>query len=77
MITGATEGIGRAFVLALAAEGRTVTAVTALRRRRRPTVVPGRANALPVAATRFLPRTAALSLLADGTGVTAPRRARR
>ncbi|WP_405831270.1 SDR family NAD(P)-dependent oxidoreductase [Streptomyces sp. NBC_00105] len=42
------------------------TALTALRRRRRPTIVPGRANALLAAATRFLPRTTALSLLADG-----------
>lgn len=37
------------------------TALTALRRRRRPTIVPGRANALLAAATRFLPRTTALS----------------
>ncbi|WP_404963128.1 hypothetical protein [Streptomyces sp. 147326] len=35
--------------------------VAALRRRRRPTVVPGRANALLAAVTRYLPRTTTLS----------------
>ncbi|MFI9212660.1 SDR family NAD(P)-dependent oxidoreductase [Streptomyces sp. NPDC053253] len=51
------------------------TALTALRRRRRPTVVPGRANALLAATTRLLPRATALSLLAEGPGATAPQRA--
>lgn len=51
------------------------TALTALRRRRRPTVVPGRVNVLLAAMTRFLPRATALSLLAAGPGATAPQRA--
>ncbi|MCX5198517.1 hypothetical protein OOK31_32315 [Streptomyces sp. NBC_00249] len=36
------------------------TALAALRRRRRPTVVPGRANALFVAAARLLPARTAM-----------------
>ncbi|MFD9369330.1 SDR family NAD(P)-dependent oxidoreductase [Streptomyces sp. NPDC060020] len=40
------------------------TALAALRRRRRPTIVPGRANTLFAAATRILPRPTTLTLLA-------------
>ncbi|MEV7728945.1 SDR family NAD(P)-dependent oxidoreductase [Streptomyces sp. NPDC087917] len=53
------------------------TALTALRRRRRPTTIPGRVNVLLAAAARLLPRTTALALLADGHGDTAPRSAHR
>ncbi|MFF9571465.1 SDR family NAD(P)-dependent oxidoreductase [Streptomyces sp. NPDC014685] len=42
------------------------TAVTALRERRRPAVVSGRANTLFAVATRLLPRGTVLRLLADG-----------
>ncbi|NBE51303.1 hypothetical protein GUY60_07665, partial [Streptomyces sp. YC537] len=41
------------------------TVVTALRERRRPTVVSGRANTLFAAAARLLPRGTTLRLLAD------------
>ncbi|MFD9355411.1 SDR family NAD(P)-dependent oxidoreductase [Streptomyces sp. NPDC060031] len=52
-------------VLVQTPEAVVASALAALSRRRRPTVVPGRANTLLAAAARVLPRTTALSLLAD------------
>ncbi|MFE9846983.1 SDR family NAD(P)-dependent oxidoreductase [Streptomyces goshikiensis] len=54
--------------LVLTPEAVVAVALTALRRRRRPTVVPGRANAFLAAVSRYLPRTTSLSLLADRPG---------